>query len=156
VSDLIRFLLAKLYMTSLSGKQSPNAVRKALEAISIEARTKRNTSDVKIYDYAYETTMERIEEYGVNQSALAKETLTWITCAEAPLEASDLRRALGMRVGASAFDYDDCPDSQDMISVCAGLVTLDEGSGVIRLVHYTTQEYLSGRSSNGSRTRRPR
>jgi ankyrin repeat protein len=29
-----------------------------------------------------------------------------------------------------------------MVSVCAGLVTVDEESNIIRLVHYTTQEYF--------------
>ena len=29
-----------------------------------------------------------------------------------------------------------------MVSVCAGLVTVDEDSNIIRLVHYTTQEYF--------------
>src|SRR4051812_2859517 len=29
-----------------------------------------------------------------------------------------------------------------MVSVCAGLVTVDEESKIIRLVHYTTQEYF--------------
>ena len=29
-----------------------------------------------------------------------------------------------------------------MVSVCAGLVTVDEESRIIRLVHYTTQKYL--------------
>ncbi|KAK4107439.1 hypothetical protein N656DRAFT_513618 [Canariomyces notabilis] len=29
-----------------------------------------------------------------------------------------------------------------MVSVCAGLVTVDGNSGIIRLVHYTTQEYF--------------
>jgi hypothetical protein len=29
---------------------------------------------------------------------------------------------------------------EDMVSVCAGLVTVDKESGIIRLVHYTTQE----------------
>lgn len=29
-----------------------------------------------------------------------------------------------------------------MVSVCAGLVTADEESNIIRLVHYTTQEYF--------------
>jgi hypothetical protein len=28
------------------------------------------------------------------------------------------------------------------VSVCAGLVVIDEGSAIIRLVHYTTQEYF--------------
>jgi len=29
-----------------------------------------------------------------------------------------------------------------MVSVCAGLVTVDKESGIIRLAHYTTQEYF--------------
>ena len=29
-----------------------------------------------------------------------------------------------------------------MLSVCAGLVTIDDGSSIIRLVHYTAQEYF--------------
>jgi len=29
-----------------------------------------------------------------------------------------------------------------MVSVCAGLVTIGKESGIIRLVHYTTQEYF--------------
>ena len=29
-----------------------------------------------------------------------------------------------------------------MVSVCAGLVTVDKESDIIRLVHYTTQEYF--------------
>ena len=29
-----------------------------------------------------------------------------------------------------------------MVSVCAGLVTVDEESDIIRLVHYTTQEFF--------------
>ena len=35
-----------------------------------------------------------------------------------------------------------------MISVCAGLVTIDEESSIIRLVHYTTQEYFERTQSN--------
>ena len=31
---------------------------------------------------------------------------------------------------------------EDVISVCAGLVTVDKESSIIRLVHYTTQEYF--------------
>jgi hypothetical protein len=34
-----------------------------------------------------------------------------------------------------------------MVSVCAGLVTIDEESNIIRLVHHTTQEYFE-RSQN--------
>ena len=30
----------------------------------------------------------------------------------------------------------------DMVSVCAGLVAFDEEADILRLVHYTTQEYF--------------
>jgi ankyrin repeat protein len=40
------------------------------------------------------------------------------------------------------LDPENIPDVGDLISVCAGLVVVDQESAVIRLVHYTTQEYF--------------
>lgn len=37
---------------------------------------------------------------------------------------------------------DNLPQIEDMVAVCAGLVVVDEESGIIRLVHYTAQEYF--------------
>lgn len=37
---------------------------------------------------------------------------------------------------------DDEPGIDDLVAVYAGLVTVDEQSHVVRLVHYTTQEYF--------------
>lgn len=34
------------------------------------------------------------------------------------------------------------PDILTLVDICAGLVTIDESSGVIRLVHFTTQDYF--------------
>jgi ankyrin repeat protein len=47
-------------------------------------------------------------------------------------------------LGESEFDEDNLPDLDDLISVCAGLVTVtaDASSDIVRLVHYTTQEYF--------------
>jgi hypothetical protein len=36
---------------------------------------------------------------------------------------------------------------EDLLFVCAGLVVVDQESAVIRLVHYTTQEYFERTSS---------
>lgn len=33
-------------------------------------------------------------------------------------------------------------DIDDMISICAGLVTINRQSGTVSLIHYTTQDYL--------------
>ncbi len=53
-----------------------------------------------------------------------------------------------MEVGDNDLDCDNIPDVEDILSVCAGLVTVDEESQVIRLVHYTTQDFLEGIRGN--------
>jgi len=47
-----------------------------------------------------------------------------------------------MEVGDSELDKDGLPEIDEMVSVCARLVAVDEDRGIIRLVHYTTQEYF--------------
>ena len=47
-----------------------------------------------------------------------------------------------MEFGESKLDPDEFPDVEDMVSVCVSLVTEDEESDIIRLVHCTTQEYF--------------
>ena len=47
-----------------------------------------------------------------------------------------------MEIGESELDEENLPEIEDMVSICAGLVTVDEEGNVIRLVHYTTQEYF--------------
>ena len=54
----------------------------------------------------------------------------------------ELCHALAVEPGESELDPDKIPDVEDMVSVCAGLVTVDDESNIIRLVHYTTQEYF--------------
>ena len=86
--------------------------------------------------------MLRIEGQLADQKELAEQVLSWITCAKRPLTTSELQHALAVEVGEPELDTNNIPDIEDMVSVCAGLVTIDEESGIIRLVHYTTQEYF--------------
>ena len=86
--------------------------------------------------------MKRIEGQVKDQEELAKQVLSWITCAMRPLTTSELRHALAVEVGQAELDKENLPEIEDMVSVCAGLVTIDGESNIIRLVHYTTQEYF--------------
>ena len=86
--------------------------------------------------------MNRIEGQLSDQEILAKEVLSWITCAKRPLTTTELQHALAIKVGQAEFDEGSKTDIEDIVSVCAGLVTVDEEGGIIRLVHYTTQEYF--------------
>ncbi|KAL9607516.1 MAG: hypothetical protein Q9167_007571 [Letrouitia subvulpina] len=127
------FLLAQLHLDSLVGKRSRKAIRSALEKLA---------SGSEAYDNAYEDAMKRVEGQIKDKEELAKQILMWITCARRPLETLELQHALAVEVGNSELDEDNFPQVEDMVSVCAGLVTVDEESGIIRLVHYTTQKYF--------------
>jgi hypothetical protein len=47
-----------------------------------------------------------------------------------------------VELGTNELDKDNIPDPDDLLSVCAGLVAIDEERGIVRIVHYTTQEYF--------------
>ncbi|OQE42234.1 hypothetical protein PENCOP_c004G00355 [Penicillium coprophilum] len=133
------FLLAQLYLNSLAGKRSPKAIRSALKAIS---------SSTNQYDSAYHDAMKRIQGQIADQTEMAMQVLAWITCAKRPLTTVELQTALAVEINESDFDEDNLPDLIDMVSVCAGLVTIDEQSDVVRLVHYTTQEFFQRNQSS--------
>jgi len=129
----IRFLLARLHVDSLRGKTTKKAIKSTLEKLP-----KGSTALNKAYDEA----IERIESQLPEESELAKNVLSWITYAQRSLTTKELSHALAVEAGESKLDKDNIPDIEDMISVCAGLVAVDEESDVVRLVHYTTQEYF--------------
>ncbi|KAK2792866.1 hypothetical protein FQN52_002544 [Onygenales sp. PD_12] len=127
------FLLAYLHVDSLRGKTRPKAIKTAISKLQ---------SGSGAYDRAYEVAMGRIEGHIDEQVKLAKQTLTWIVCAKRPLSAKEIQHALAVEIGESRFDPDNMPDIDYAISLCVGLVTRDKKSDVVRLVHYTTQEYF--------------
>jgi hypothetical protein len=103
---------------------------------------KKLSTGSEAYDHACEKAMERIEGQIADSQELAKQVLSWITCAKRPLTKSELRHALAVEPSASELDEENLPEIEDIVSVCAGLVTVDEESNIVRLAHYTTQEYF--------------
>ncbi|KAF5251438.1 hypothetical protein FANTH_3460 [Fusarium anthophilum] len=130
------FLLAQLHLDSLVGKRSPKAVRAILKALP------SNSSTSKAYDKAYGDAMKRIEDQLTDQAILAKEALMWISCARRLLSPTELQHALGIELDSTEFDEENLSEIPDIVSACAGLVTVDEQSNTVRLAHFTTQEYF--------------
>lgn len=75
-------------------------------------------------------------------SLLAKQVLGWLTYAERLLSVTEIQYAIAVESREQEFDEDNLNDVNELVSVCAGLVVVDDQSNVIRLVHYTTQEYF--------------
>lgn len=127
------FLLACLHLDSLRGKPTKKAVQSAL------AKLPKGSEALK---EAYDEAIQRIKGQLPEEFELAKNVLSWITCAQRALTTEELSYALAVEADELELDEDNIPDIEDMVSVCAGLVTVDEESNIVRLVHYTTQEYF--------------
>jgi ankyrin repeat protein len=91
---------------------------------------------------AYKKAIRRIQGQEPGFVELAWRVLSWITCAKRSLTSIELQYALATEAGDSEIGEDNFEDIKEIVSLCAGLVTIDEEGGVIRLVHYTTQEYF--------------
>jgi hypothetical protein len=128
------FSLAQLHLDSLIGKRSPKAIDAALYKVAIGS---------EVYDYIYDDTMRRIHDQLLDDREVAEHVLSWITCAKRPLATSELQYALAVEVGDSEFDKENIIDAEDIISVCAGLVTIDTESTIIQFAHYTISEYFN-------------
>ncbi|KAJ7773610.1 ankyrin repeat-containing domain protein [Mycena maculata] len=123
------FLLAKLHISALSTKPTIKAVREALKNLP------------KDLEETYNDAMNRIDSQNEEDRKITHLVLTWVTNAKRPLSVQELQEALAIEPGATQLDVDNLLDIGIIFSVCAGLV-IQNGSGV-RLVHYTTQEYLN-------------
>ncbi|PGG98794.1 hypothetical protein GX51_06590, partial [Blastomyces parvus] len=130
------FLLAILHMDFLESKINLMRMEQALQELP------------EGLDASYKEAMERIRNQKRDYSDLAIRTLSWITFAKRPLTGLELQHALAVMENTSALDERNITDIELIISVCAGLVTIDKESDIIRLVHYTTQEYLERTQKN--------
>ncbi|KGO76098.1 hypothetical protein PITC_006410 [Penicillium italicum] len=134
-----RFLLAQLHFDSIKKKMTLKQVKNSLSGIR---------TGVEAYTHAYDDAMDRIKQQGVDASKLAMDVLQWITGAKRQLRTQELQHALAVEHGKPELDEEDIPLVKDMASVCAGLVTIDEESGIIRLVHFTTQDYFEKKQNS--------
>jgi hypothetical protein len=131
--DCCRFLLARLHVDSLLDKKTIQKAKATLQAFKKGAQS---------LDTAYGEALERIEGQLPGDTLLAKQGLSWITYAQRPLTIQELCHALAIEPGERILDPDAVCDIDDILSACAGLVTIDTESNVVRLVHYSTQEYF--------------
>ncbi|KAJ6439216.1 putative ankyrin repeat protein [Purpureocillium lavendulum] len=124
------FLLAQLHFDSLKGKVTVKRLQETLERLP------------SAYNKAYEDAMLRIESQFDDQKELAKRALAWTTRAKRPLTISELQHGLSVRAGDAAIDEGCLHTADDIILVCAGLITIDEESRIVRLVHDTAKRYF--------------
>ena len=127
-----RFLLPYLHLNRLGCQTSVRNLREELKTLP----TKLNKT--------YEDAMARIQGQVQEHSSLALSALSWISTALRPLRTDELQHALAVRLGDQSLDEDGLVDEALIISVSAGMITLDAQSRTFRLVHFTVEEFFKG------------
>ncbi|KAL8827623.1 MAG: hypothetical protein Q9191_003073 [Dirinaria sp. TL-2023a] len=124
------FLSVELHLNSLAKKQNRKDLRKALETLPI------SLNDI------YKETFQRIFDQDPDDIQLAKRILSWLSYSRQPMEVAELQHALAVEPDTKEMDWDAIVEESVLVTVCGGLVTVEDDSRVIRLVHCTTQEYI--------------
>ena len=132
---LSRFLLAVLQIDRICVARTIKRIKSAL------------TSMPRELDDLYGETLKRIQGQPGEDGALGMRVLSWVTHTRRPLSVEELRHGLAVEYdedeeSPDEFDPDNLLSSRSLVDVCAGLVVIDPRSQIIRLVHYTTQEYF--------------
>ncbi|KAI9375064.1 purine and uridine phosphorylase [Aspergillus egyptiacus] len=127
------FLLAQLHYDTVSTRRTLRQIKDTFRVVP---------NGPKAYDQVYEEYMRRISGLDEIAADIARHVLLWITCAKRPLTTVEMQHALAVVLDERTLDEENILQTDDMVSACTGLITVDQQSGVIRLVHYTAQEYL--------------
>jgi len=128
-----RFLLASLNIEAILGGVAIGQRRKKLK----EMVRGNGLSD------AYTATLTRLKAQKGNKSVLGQKAPIWVSYSERPLGAEELCHALGVEIGSTDLDPENVPSICTLLSSCLGLLTLEESSYTVPLVHFTLQEHLS-------------
>ncbi|KAL7928629.1 hypothetical protein V8C35DRAFT_317810 [Trichoderma chlorosporum] len=125
------FLMARLYLDTLVTKTTRRKIKSALETLP------------EGLDSIYEELMNRVKLQNPQDHAeLAMRVLGWIFYAARPLTVIEVQNALAIERGDTCLDDDGIPNRDLLVSVCSGMVMINDSSDTISFVHYTAQEYF--------------
>ncbi|KAL8698578.1 MAG: hypothetical protein Q9201_006495 [Fulgogasparrea decipioides] len=129
------FMLAKLFMTAIRTKTSPDEVKATLENLP------------QGYDESYKATMERIEATGLadpndTSSGLAKRTLMWVACSYRTLSLAELQEALAIDLKRPDYRTKHQFNKEILLEITGGLLYIDSDEKNVRLCHATAHEYF--------------
>jgi ankyrin repeat protein len=101
----------------------------------------------------YQETLQRIKKQSPKRSELGMSVLGWISYAKRPILVDELRHALSLgyledEKRQTTMDMDNLVRPQMLVDCCGGLITVEAESQVIRLVHYTAQEYFQSHAES--------
>lgn len=128
----------------LKNKYNEADIYDALAKLEMPSNLGANEDQGRLtYKKVYDELMNRIKG-----EPLAMQILSWIIYAKRELFISELQVALAVRNGDKKLVRGRVTHINIIVRVCAGLITFDEQSKRVRLVHYTLDEYFEQTKKN--------
>ncbi|KAL6713765.1 hypothetical protein ACLMJK_008257 [Lecanora helva] len=129
------FLLAVLQIDRICVARTVKQIKNALNSMPKEL------------DELYEDTLARIQKQPGEDGELGMRIIAWITHARRPLTVDELCHGLAVECDcveedSKTLDPDNILPFESLTDVCAGLIVIDPQSQIVRLVHYTVQEFF--------------
>lgn len=110
-------------MDSLSYKNNGREIRRQLRSLPSDLHS------------TYDDAIHRIELQKKDDRLLAYSIIMWITTASRPLTFPELQQALGIHPEDRTFDIDSNSEHPwRLLSLCAGLVVVEEAGNIVRLI----------------------
>ncbi|KAI4199316.1 MAG: hypothetical protein LQ350_004698 [Teloschistes chrysophthalmus] len=127
------FLLARLHLNSVAVSPSIAILKTTLRTLPQQLNA------------TYDEAMLRLEDQHDELTKLAKKVLAGLLYTTRSLTVRELQHALAAdsTTGTQGVDEEHIVSVEDMVYSCTGLVTWDHETKVIRMVHYSAQEYLT-------------
>ncbi|KAI9367278.1 hypothetical protein BJX61DRAFT_538191 [Aspergillus egyptiacus] len=142
------FLMASLYVSSLQQAVHMKEVHDILEDMENKMATvSTENTGVDQLDQAYDSIMTRVNRQTESHRRLALKILPWVVYARRMLTTFELEHAVSIEVGDTQVDRTKFPRPDLIVSVCCGLITVDDQNHQVALVHYTAQKFLQRREN---------
>lgn len=93
-------------------------------------------------DAVYGMAIDHINNQPAIPKTLAQRTIAWIVRAKRPLFAAEVLHAAGFNEDGTAWSQGEVPHIDDVISSCAGLVSVEAETEKLRLLHKSAFNYF--------------
>ncbi|ETN37213.1 uncharacterized protein HMPREF1541_08203 [Cyphellophora europaea CBS 101466] len=124
------FLLPSLHIGNILEQPTKGDVRDVLKGLSTDLTG------------VFNSTIARIRKLPPRSQVIAFQTLMWISHAKRPLTMLELQHALALRPSDADISEERLLEPRQVLDYCCGLVEHERDSDIVRLVHYTLEEYL--------------
>ncbi|KAL8729051.1 MAG: hypothetical protein Q9166_004968 [cf. Caloplaca sp. 2 TL-2023] len=124
------FLLAVLHVQTILNEPTVGEMEEAVDRLP------------QTLHATFNETIQRIKRQPEGRSRLALQCLMWISHVKRPLTFTELSDALAIRPGLASVSPRYRPSRKTVLDSCHGLITIDEESQIIRLVHYSVHAFL--------------